>query len=153
MFTLWKVLHVLSAIVLFGPSFSFPIIGMLAKKGNDVRSSLHIIDTISKKFLIPADIVMPVTGMLMIVASHGVFNPMLKQNRWLLSGIILFVIMAIIGNFIQHPLVKRAVALADAGKMDTPEFGQVMAKSAKIGPVLGVLLISIVVLMVWKPGL
>lgn len=152
MLRLWTTLHVLSAVVLFGPSFAFPFIGAVAQKGGDVKTALRISDLIGRKLLVPADIVLPVTGVLIIVSSKSAFDPFEPSGRWLLSAIVLFTIMVLIGNLVQMPTMKKALTLADRNEFG-PEFGKLMQKQKKFGMILGMLLMIIVVLMVAKPGI
>ena len=152
MFRVWLVLHVVSAVALFGSSFAFPFVGVVIKKGGDPKTGIKLIQTVAHRLLLPADILMPLTGALMIASSHGAYNPLHRENRWLLSGIILFAILVVVSQAVQMPITNRAVKLAEAG--DTgPEFQALVKKSGKIGPFLGVLIIAILVLMAGKPSL
>lgn len=150
MFTFWLVLHVLFAIVLFGSSFAFPHIGMVVQKGGDPKTGLKIMSAVAHKMLLPADFLMPLTGAMIILSSKGVHDPFAKHGRWLLSSIILYIILFVIVTTMQVPKLRKAVALAEAGNMG-PEFGTLMESMKKTGPILGILIIIIATLMVWKP--
>lgn len=42
--------------------------------------------------------------------------------------------------------------MAHAGEADSPEFGKLVARLDRFGPILAVLGVTLVVLMIWKPG-
>lgn len=145
-------LHIAGAIALFGPTFTFPFFGVVAqKKDGDPRTLLRLMDMILKYLVIPADYLMPLSGTLLILNSKGAWDPFASANRWLLASIILFTIMWVLATFVQLPAHRKALKLANAGQFG-PEFGALMAKQAKIGPILGLLLTIIIVLMTTKPG-
>src|ERR1700752_5336111 len=85
-------LHVLGAIVAFGPSFSFPVIGAM---GAADRAHAHFATrvglAISPKRVVPVALTMPVTG-LGLIWSAGI-DPFTRDNRWLLLGILIYVVL------------------------------------------------------------
>ena len=146
------VLHVGGAIALFGPTFTFPFFGVMAKKhGGDAKTLLRLEHLVVKYLVMPADYVLPLSGALLILQSKSVWDPFSSANRWLLGAIILFTIMFVVANFVQLPAMKKALAMAEKGQFG-PEFGAIMQKQAKVGPILGILLVAIIVLMIVKPG-
>ncbi len=146
------VLHIGGAIMLMGTSFTYPLIGMIGKKeGSDPKTLLRLGNAIAHKLLVPADYLMPLSGALLILQSKGGWDPFIKQNRWLLGAIILFTALFVIANFIQVPVMKKALAMAERGEYG-PEFGSLMGKMEKFGPVLGILTVIIILLMILKPG-
>jgi uncharacterized membrane protein len=65
---------------------------------------------------------------------------------------VLFVIIFILDAFVSAPAIRRLHKLAEAGEYDDPAFERDLARLNKVGPVLGLLFLTITVLMIWKPG-
>ena len=61
-------LHVLGAIVVFGPSFAFPLIASQARKSpQNGHFAAVVTDVIERRIIIPGAIVQGVTGVLLIL--------------------------------------------------------------------------------------
>lgn len=145
-------LHIFGAVALFGPTFTFPLFGVVAqKKEGDPRTLLRLMDVIVRFLVIPGDYILPLSGALLIVNSKNQWNPFISQNAWLLASIILFVFLWVIATFIQVPALKKSLAMANEGRFG-PEFGALMEKQATVGKVLGFLTVVILILMITKPG-
>ena len=104
--------HVLGAIIAFGPTFSFPIIGRLGAQerihGNfATRLSLAL----SHVQVVPFAILQGVTGIGLIVTG----NVDVLGTPWLLIGILLYLIALNFALFIQTPTVKQIIALTTVG--------------------------------------
>ena len=104
--------HVLGAIIAFGPTFSFPIIGRLGAQerihGNfATRLSLAL----SHVQVVPFAILQGVTGIGLIVTG----NIDVLATPWLLIGILLYLIALNFALFIQTPTVKQIIALTTVG--------------------------------------
>jgi uncharacterized membrane protein len=145
------VIHVLGAIAIFGVTFSFPFIGAMAKKeGAPVAWALALVDFLETKWVTPLALTLqPASGALLIVHNH--FDPFKAQHRWLLAGIIIYIVAMGFAVFVQTPINKKAHHLAEANQFG-PEFGALMKKLQMGGQFLTVLLITIIILMVTKPG-
>ncbi len=104
--------HVLGAIIAFGPTFSFPIIGRLGAQerihGNfATRLSLAL----SRVQVVPFAILQGITGIGLIVTG----NIDVLRTPWLLIGILLYLIALNFALFIQTPTVKQIIALTTVG--------------------------------------
>jgi uncharacterized membrane protein len=104
--------HVLGAIIAFGPTFSFPIIGRLGAQerihGNfATRLSLAL----SHVQVVPFAILQGVTGIGLVVTG----NIDVLGTPWLLIGILLYLIALNFALFIQTPTVKQIIALTTGG--------------------------------------
>ncbi len=151
-------LHVLGAIVAFGPSFAMPLIGSMG--GNEpmhanfaTRVSLRI----EERIIVPLAIFQAVTGIGLIwfagidlIASH-----------WLLLAIVLYVIAIGFATAVQTKSVERVVELttmpaggpppgAPAGP--PPGLPEAVQRVQRGGMLLTVLIVVIVFLMVVKPS-
>ena len=104
------VLHVLGAIIAFGPTFSFAIIGALGgaepMHGN---FAMRVSEAISTRRVIPVGLTMPITGIGLIWSVA--INPFTPDKRWLLAGILLYAVAFTYALAVQRPTVRRIVAM------------------------------------------
>ena len=161
-FHLWLFLHVTAAIVAFGPTFVFPLIGIAAsKEPQHVGFALKLDAAIEDKLVIPFALTMPVSGIALAV----VLSIDWAKNAWLTLGLALYVVALVIAVFVQRPIVHRLIHMADgmraapavagpgaAAAGPPAEFLRLTARVRTFGMILTALLIAIIVLMVWKPG-
>ena len=158
--------HVLGAIIAFGPTFSFPIIGRMGAAERDHGPfAARVSSALSRIQVLPLAIVQGITGTaLIIVGSIDLLNA-----PWLLVSILLYLIAIGYAIFVQTPTVKRAIALSAGGPpsgapggpsrgADGPRAGgpppELIALGSRIrrgSLLLIVLVVSIVFLMVTKP--
>lgn len=148
-------LHVLGAIVAFGPTFAFPLIGSMA--GGEpphanfaTRVSLLIAD----RLVYPIGITLPITGAAMILV-RGI-DLSARANWWLGLAIVLYVIAYGYSFFYQRKLIDQVVAMTSAppppGASGPPPGLQAVTKRiGRGGMVMTVLLVIIILLMVVKP--
>ena len=86
---LFLTIHILTAIVAFGPTFAFPLIARMA--ADEPRSglfALRVMARIQKVVVIPGALTMPISGLL-LVWSEGID---LAGTHWLLLAIGLYVV-------------------------------------------------------------
>jgi len=156
--TFFLVLHVLVAIAAFGPSYAYPVIGRFSAEGQQSeRLVTRMIHKIQTRIQIPGAIVMPFLGLALIYLGHY----QLWQSQWLVFSIVLYTIAFFYAVFVQTPLIAR-MSRALARLPDPPPGGAVAAPPPEIaamarrvrvnGIFLTILITTIVVLMVWKPG-
>ena len=164
--------HVLTAIVAFGPSFIFPLISrMAAEEPQHGLFALRLIRMIQRRVMIPAALAMPVSGLLLIWA-EGID---LLATHWLLLAMGLFVIAIGFSILVQLPTIERMVeiggvlAAGPGAELATPAvraaggtaatdnpsaaMAALGARARTGGMVLGLLVIVIVTLMSTKPAL
>lgn len=150
-------LHVLGAIVAFGPSFAFPIIGGMGGKEPMLGNfAVRVTEKIERGIVLPLAVVQGVTG-IGLIWSAGI-NP--TTNFWLGLGIILYLIALSYSIFVQVGAVEHVITLttmpaggpppgAPAGP--PPGLAEAVQKVQRGGMLLTVLLVSIIFLMVVKP--
>ena len=155
------VLHVLGAIIAFGPTYSFPLIAAMGgaepMHGN---FATRVSYAISYKRVIPVALTMPVTG-IGLIWSVGL-NPFSREDRWLGVGILLYVIALTYSIAVQGPAVSKIIALtasppagaAPGGPPTGPPPGlmELVGTVKRGGTLLAVLVAIIVFLMVVKPA-
>src|SRR5207245_809687 len=74
-FTFWLILHILAAIVAFGPTVRFPIIAARARKDPQHGAfGAALIEFIQKRVTLPVALVIPVTGVGLIYSAPGQIN-------------------------------------------------------------------------------
>ena len=155
-------LHVLGAIIAFGPSFSFPIIGAMGAADRPHGNfATRVGLAISTKRVVPVALTMPVTGIGLIwSAGFDVFS---ATSRWLLLGIVLYVLLFTFAVTVQIPTTRRIIAMTSGPPPETapdaapagppPELMALIRKVQRGGMFLSVMIAVIVFLMVVKPNL
>lgn len=145
--------HILSAIAGFGPTFAFAILGPMAAKrpGPESITIMESMVAIEKKLVVPAALVVqPLSGILLIF--EGPWNEGFFSHTWLWVALLIYVTANYLALAVQTPALDKMIDMAKEGKAPTPEFGALASKVSKTGPVLTLMLVSIIVLMVLKPG-
>ena len=144
--------HVGSAIIGFGATFTFAVLGPLAAKtgGPQALGMLKGIVKIEKTLVYPAIVLQPLTGVLLIF-ELGLDNDFFG-HYWLWLSIAIYAVAVYIALLQQTPTVEKLIEAAESGRADTPEFAALGKKAATFGPVLTVMLLVIIFLMVIKPG-
>ena len=156
------VLHVLGAVIAFGPTFSFSVIrGLGRAEPMHANFATRVSQAISDRRVIPVALTMPVTG-IGLIWSVGI-NPFTRDTRWLLVGIILYTISITFSLTVQHATVAQIIALTSAPPPPpapgAPPSGPPPALMANLrraqrGAMLLIgLILAIVFLMVVKPDL
>ena len=153
-------LHVLAAIVAFGPTFAFSIIGgMGGKEPQHANFATRVSHRVGDVLVTPFALSMLITGALMIWAAG---LPLFQRDaRWLLLAILLYLLALALSFGVSQPNVRRIIALsggdgASAGPPQgppPPELLRSIAVVQRTGMVLGLLVVVIVFLMVVKPDL
>lgn len=149
-------IHVLSAIVAFGPTFAFGLYGAQAagepQHGNFMARANH---HVSDRLVLPVALSMPVSGLLLIWAAEID----LLAARWLLLAITVYVVAVLYAILVQRPAVIRLVELTSgpppAGAAPSgppPALLETAAKIRRGGMLTGGLIVVIVALMVVKPA-
>jgi len=148
-------LHVMAAIVAFGPTFAFSIIGAMGgREPQHANFGTRVSQRIGQVLVEPFAISMLFTGALLIWSSEmPLFEP---DARWLLLAIVLYVVALGLSFFVSQPAVRRIVAMSGDGAPagpPPPEMLRAIGVVQRTGMVLTLLTVIIVFLMVMKPGL
>ena len=146
-------IHIGGAILGFGPTFAFSVLGPLArdKQGPEGVAILEGIVAIERKLVIPIAVVtQPLTGVLLIFESG--YNNDFFSHIWLWVSILIFAVALYTAIFLQTPTIEKMIKLARGGQAQGEEFGSLAARMQMTGPLLGVMLLVIIVLMILKPG-
>lgn len=148
-------LHVLGAILAFGPTFSFSIIGALASKepqhANFATRAMH---TVGNRLVEPLAISMAVTGVgLILVTGRNLAD---RSNWWLGIAIVIYAIVLTYSLAVQNRNVARIISLTSAppppgASGPSPELPPIVRRVQRAGMFMGLAVIVIVFLMVVKP--
>ena len=147
--------HVLGAIIAFGPTFSFPIMGRLgALEPEHDNFATRLSGAISRIQVVPFAILQGVTGAGIIV-TRGID---VLRVPWLMLAIGLYVIALGYAILVQTPTLRRVIALSSAAPEhgsptdgQPPELEPLVRRIQTGGLFLTLAIVSIVFLMVVKP--
>ena len=149
-------LHILGAIAGFGPSFAFPIVGAMGGAEREHGNfATRVSEKISGRLVYPIGITLPITGALMILVLG--INLTSSAYYWLDVAIVLYVIAYGYSFFVQRKTVERVIELTSAppppgATGPPPELMGLVKRIQRGGMGLTLLLLSIIFLMVVKPG-
>lgn len=163
-------LHVLGAIVAFGPTFTFSLIASLSRQyPQHGPFGIQLSALISKRLVLPMAVVQGLTGLgLVIAVPYDIL-----AIHWLTLGIVLYLIDLAFAFWVQLPAVERMVAITKpalagggpspaaaapaGGALSGPPAGpppELAALGVRVrngGFFMAALLVAIVFLMVVKP--
>lgn len=148
-------LHVLGAIVAFGPTFAFSISGAAGRQEpQHANFGMRVSHSVSSRLVYPIGITLPITGLAIMGIAR--INPFDREYWWLAIAIVLYLIAYGYSFFVQRKLVERAIELssgppAPGASGPPPELPAIGKRIGQGGMMLGILLIVIVFLMVMKP--
>ena len=162
MLQLFLFLHVMGAIAVFGPTFVFPVIASQAQKSPQNGPFAAVLsDYIERRIVLPGAVVQGITGVALIIILGADLTS--TAYRWLIAGIVLYLIAILYAAFVQAPAAEAMVKLTSGGRPPgpppagapagpPPEIAAIARKLQRGGMLLGILIVAIVILMVTKPG-
>ncbi len=149
-------LHVLGAIVAFGPTFTFPFIGAMGGgEPQHANFATRVSNTLAHRLVYPIGITLPITGAAMMFVRG--FNPSDRAFWWLGLAIVIYVIAFGYAYFFQRRLVGQVIAMTSApppppgASGPPPELRALVSRIQRGGMATTVLLVTIIFLMVVKP--
>jgi hypothetical protein len=149
-------LHVLAAVIAFGPTFSFSLIGgMAGSEPQHANFATRVTHLLTDRLVIPVALTMPVTGVGIILV-NGI-NLAAPQYRWLGAAIVIYLVILAYAVLVQRRTVERIIALTAAppppGASGPPPELPVAVRRVQLGGMfLGAGIVLILFLMVVKPG-
>lgn len=145
-------LHVMGAILAFGPTFAYSIMGAMAgREPQHGNFSSRQVAAIGNRLVYPLAIFQGVTGVLLIwAASYD-----LTATTWLGISIVLYAIALIYALTVQRNALHRLIELTSTppapGSPPSPEIPATVKRIQQGGMLMGALIVIIVFLMVVKP--
>lgn len=152
-------LHIGGAILAFGPTFTFPILGPMAgREPQHANFALRFQRRVATTLIVPLALLQGVTGLLLVwKMGYNLF-----ATYWLLVAIVLYVIALAVSIGIGLPTVNKLIAATsgptpgtgsrrDAPSGPPPHVAALVKRGRQLGMVQAGLIIAIVFLMVTKP--
>lgn len=148
LFLLLKWIHVLAAIVAVGANITYGI--WLARASRD-PSVLPF--TLRGVKLIDDRLANPSFGLLLLTGLSMAFVlPLPLTTPWLLTALVLYVFLVLIGLLGYSPTLRRQIQVLDSEGVASSNYQALARRGTMLGAILGVLVMVIVFLMVVKPG-
>ena len=145
-------IHVAGAIIGFGPTFTFAILGPMAGKAGPQGglALLEAMHAIERKLTVPVAMgFQPLSGLALIFVSG--YNVNFFSHYWLWIALVIYAIAFYLAIVLQNGRLERLIAIGKAGP-PTAEFIATAKKVAQTGPIIIAMLVVIIILMVTKPG-
>jgi uncharacterized membrane protein len=145
-FLLLKWLHVMSAIVAVGSNVTYAMWSTRAKgEPEHLGFVLRGIKVLDDRVANPAYGVLLVTGLIMAFTTYTI------STRWILTGLAIFVVMAVLGAAVYSPTLTRQIKALDAEGAASAAYVAADARARAVGMFLGLLAVVAVLVMVFKP--
>jgi uncharacterized membrane protein len=143
-----KFIHILSAIVAVGANITYGVwSARIATEPNHAAFTLKGIRLIDNRIANPAYGVLLLTGLIMVFMDWKI------TDLWVVVALVAFIGIAVLGFAVFTPLLRNQVRLAEAGDTSSSEYVGLARRSRALGPVLGILVVVILAMMVFKPTL
>lgn len=155
-FLLWLFLHILAAVIAFGPIFVFPIVGSLAAKmPQHLHFAVELNHRIEQRLVLPLAVTMAISGAGLIwTANINIF-----QTPFLLVGVGLYLVALGVAFRILLPTTIALVGLTEhappPGASSGPPPQEVMTRIRRLqmfGGLETILFLVIIFLMIIQPG-
>jgi uncharacterized membrane protein len=154
LFLILLFLHILGAIVAFGPGFAAMVVGpMVAKEPQYANFYARTQVAAGRRLVTPVSITLAITGIAMILVRGWAAET--GGRHWLEAGIALYVVAVVVAMAVQAPAGRRLVELTSQppapGSGPSPELLRTATRVRTGGMILSALVVVIVFLMVAKP--
>ena len=154
LFQILLFLHVLGAVVAFGPGFASMVVGpMVAKEPQHANFYARSQALAARAVVTPVSISMAITGGAMIL-DRGWSN-LVGTTHWLEVAILLYVIAVVLSMAVMAPASRKLVALTSQppapGQPPSPALPATARRIRLMGMVLSGPVVVIVFLMIAKP--
>lgn len=144
-----KTLHIFFAIVAVGFNVSYGIwLARAAREPQHMGYALRGIKFLDDRVANPS-----YAGLLIVGVALVLIGPWEFTQFWIYASIGLYVALGVIALIFYSPTLRRQIAVYEAEGPDAAEFATLTARGRRLGIVLGVIVASILILMVVKPGI
>jgi len=142
-----KLLHIVLAIAALGANFTYGVWIVRARKyPTFAATALRGVKFIDDWIANPAYLLMLPTGAAMVWLGGYSFG-----TRWIAWGMALWALAVLLGYLGYTPSLAREIRAIDASGSDSPEAAAAAKRGAVFSAILGVVILAILVLMVFKP--
>lgn len=147
-YLVFKLLHVLSAVVWVGGGLCLMVLGLFANSRDDDAEMLHVVESVAfmgNRWFMPASLLTVIFGAIATFLGPGF------GELWILLGLAGFASAFVTGTFVFKPQSEKLVALiADGRQAEAVSIGRRLLNVAKFDYTVMFLVITDMVL---KPGL
>ena len=148
-FLIVKYIHILSAIIAVGLNISYGIwLARAQSEPTHTTFALKGIKFLDDRVANPAYGVLLLTGLLMVF-----LMPYPILTFWIDAALVLFAILVVVAFTQYTPGLRSQIQLAERGEISSAEYVRLNGRNRISGSALGVLVLLILVLMVFKPHL
>ena len=149
LFSILKWLHVLAAIIAVGANATYGIwLAHASQSADFLPFTLRTIKLIDDRVANPAYVLLLLTGLAMAFVL-----PLPLTTPWLLTALVLFLILVLVGLGGYTPTLRRQIQLIESEGSQSSNYQALARRGTLLGVILAILAIAIVFLMVVKPGL
>ena len=149
LYVVLKYVHVVLAIVAVGFNASYGIwLARAAREPAHLGHVLRGVKILDDRFANPAYGLLLVTGLAMVFVG-GI--PLL-QTRWLVSALVLYALLLVVGFFVYSPSLRQQIALLDTAGPASAGYLAAASRGRIVGIALAVIVLAIVFLMVVRPA-
>ena len=144
-----KFIHIFAAIVAVGSNITYGVWNVRsAREPAHMTFALKGIKFLDDRIANPAYGVLLLTGLIMVFVGHWSIT-----SLWIILALVLFIALTVIAVAVFSPVLRDQIKLAEGGDSTSTEFGRLARRNRMMGPILGVIVLAILVLMVFKPTL
>ena len=148
LYTVLKFVHILFAIAAVGFNASYTVWLVRGRRDpENLEFALKGVKFMDDYVANPAYIGLLITGLALIL----VLPWNLLHSFWLEAALVLWVIVALLGFGVYTPTLSRQIKVLAAKGAKDEQYRWLDQRAQRIGPALGVIVIVIVGLMVFKP--
>lgn len=148
LFTTLKFVHILLAIVAVGFNSAYGLlIGRARKAGTaELTFALRTVKFMDDYIANPCYVLLLLTGVGMVHSSPYGWSP-----KWIHGSMTLLVVAFVLGIGFYTPTLRKQIAALERGGAHDPEFVRLSKRGSMLGGILGLIVVVIVALMVFKP--
>ena len=140
-------IHILAAIVAVGFNISYAVWIIRARRDPaHTAFALRGVKFMDDRIANPAYGVLLLSGLLLVILGHYSITTL-----WIDIALILFVVLILVAALVYTPALREQVKLAEAGDVSSAAFARLGARGQIAGQALGVIVLVILVMMVFKP--
>ena len=148
-FLIVKYIHILSAIVAVGLNISYAVWILRAQREPaHTAFALKGIKFLDDRIANPAYGVLLLSGLLMVV-----LLPIPITTLWIVIALVLYAVLLVVAITQYTPTLRNQIKLAEAGDTTSAEFRGLARRGQLLGQMLGLIVLVILAMMVFKPHL
>ncbi len=148
-FLIVKYIHILAAILAVGLNISYAVWIIRAQRDpSHMTFALKGIKFLDDRIANPAYGLLLLSGLLMVF-----LVPYPITTFWIDVALVLYVVLVVLAISQYTPTLRKQIKLAEAGDTTSGEFTGLARRSQVLGQALGVIVLVILAMMVFKPHL